>query len=275
MRPASASRVRSKSVRGIAPGRATWRRRRGSAQRWRRRLPRRPPRRAPRGTGPRSRPPPPRCLPSPSLIEAADVVLVARALQHRAVEGEREVRNEVTAKSRSRPVHVVAHGRGHGRHHVEPVERPAGAFAPLAHLGHHHALDVVRVAEPEDHPVGDLAGQAQHPGGEGRDVDREVGPRLKAGEAKLRGPALAPGRILAPEHRADCAHVLAHLAHGLADLLAVPALHHRPVGDPQAEHHPAAGELVHRGGDLRGGHRRPRVDRHHPGADLDPLGAAP
>ncbi len=45
---------------------------------------------------------------------------------------------------------------------------------PARHLGDHHVADVARVAQPQQHAVGDLAGEAQHRGGEGRDVDRQL-----------------------------------------------------------------------------------------------------
>ena len=107
---------------------------------------------------------------------------------------------------------------------VEAVERLAGPLAALGHRGDDDVADVVGVAEPEHHPVADLAGQAEHVRREGGDVDRQVGPRGVAHELELGVEELALGRRLAAEDRPHDARVLAHLGHRLFDLRAVPVL---------------------------------------------------
>ena len=166
---------------------------------------------------------------------------------------------------------LVGDGRRHRGHDVEALERLAGALASLRDLRHDDVADVGGVAEPEHHAVADLAGQPEHRGGERRDVDGQLGPGRVAHEAEARGEALARRRVLAAEHRPHRSRVLAHLGHRLADRLAEPVLHGHLMCHAQAEHHAAAGQLVDRGGGLRRGRGRARVDGQHAGAELDAL----
>ena len=153
----------------------------------------------------------------------------------------------------------------------KPSRRLAGALAPDRHLRDDDIADVVGVAQPEDHAVGDLARRARSiAGGEGGDVDRQVGPRVEAGEVEAGAPLLARRRVLAAQDRAHDRHVLAHLGDGLVDRLPVPALDDRPVRDAEPEGEAPAGELVDRRGRLGHRRRRARVDRDDAGPDADP-----
>ena len=124
------------------------------------------------------------------------VVAVARALEHRAVEGKREIGHELLAQPLARLIRLGGHRARHRGDDVEALEIPARSLAPLADGRHHHFADVVGVAEPEHHAVADLARQPQHPGGEAGQVDRQVGPRFVAHEVEAGGEALAARRVL-------------------------------------------------------------------------------
>jgi hypothetical protein len=106
------------------------------------------------------------------LVEARDVLAEAGALEHRAVEREREVGDEIAAQPGARGLRLVGDGGRDRRDHVEPVELLAGPLASLRDLGNHDLAHVVRVAQPERHAVADLPGEPQHPRRQRTDVDR-------------------------------------------------------------------------------------------------------
>ena len=155
------------------------------------------------------------------------------------------------------------------------MSKPSSALParsrPFVTFRHHDVPDVVGVAQPQDDAVAELAGEAEHPGREGGDVDRQLGAWLVAPELERGAEALALRRILAAQDRPDHARVLAHVAHRLLERLAVPALDHRLVGDAYAQDGAAAGHLVDRRDRLGARHRGARVDRHHAGPEADAL----
>ena len=147
------------------------------------------------------------------LVEGRDVVLEARALEHRAVEGQAEVGEQVAAhRARSAVDGSSVTRRGHGGDDVEAVERLAGALAALAHLGHDDVADVVGVAQPQHTPSAISPASAQHAGRQRGDVDRQVGARLDAAEAEAGAATSRPAGGSSPRRIArTIADVLAHL----------------------------------------------------------------
>ena len=93
------------------------------------------------------------------LVEGGDVVAEARALDHRAVERQPEVGEQVAAHRVERGAGSSVTADGTAATMSKPSSVLPARSRPVAHLGHDDVADVVRVAQPEHHAVGDLAGQ--------------------------------------------------------------------------------------------------------------------
>ena len=275
---AAARSVASKSVRGTGRCRARWRRRPGSARR----------RRGPRRSSPiavsmleevvgdrRLHRLAVAC--SGGRVEGRDVVPEARALDHRAVEGQREVGEQVAAQrvdARSASS-VTAAGTAATMSKPSSVlparSRPfvtSGTTTSRMYSGLHSQSITPSAISPARRSIA---------GGERGDVDRQVGARVVAHEVEAGVEVLAraagPRRARIARTIAD---VLAHLGDRLVDRLAVPALDHRPVRDAEARgiRRPPR-QLVDRGRRLRHCRRRARVDREHAGPEPDALACQP
>ncbi len=124
----------------------------------------------------------------------------------------------------------------------------------------------------EEHPVGDLAGEAQHPRVEGADDDLRAPtlgqPHAEAEPAHLVEVALEGDR-LAAEALLHEGHVLADPGQGpLAVGDAVPLLGHDRRGDADAEDDVDAGvQRLQRGAGHGDDHRRAQLEGQHAGAE--------
>ena len=156
----------------------------------------------------------------------------------------------------------------------KPVELLARLLAPLADGRHHDVADVVRVAEPQDHAVGDLARQPEHAGGQAGEVDRQVGARLVAHEVEAGAELLA--RAAGPRRGRSRARSPTYSRISRSGLSIVWPYQPSTTGrcetpSPATARPPENSSSV--ANDCAVLHRRARVDRHHAGAEPDALGA--
>ena len=201
------------------------------------------------------------------------VAHVGEALVERLpVEGQRGVPGRRLAETVQPSRAIGGQADRYRGHHLEPVQGLARLLPPGADPGYDLVADVAGGAHPEGDAVGQLAGQLQHPGAEGRDVDRQLRP---AGR-RIGGPG---GEVLALEgdgalghQRADDGQVFPHRLHRVLQSEAPHALDRHLVADADPEPETAAGEFVE--GERHLGHRGrvAQVDRQDSGAEPYPRG---
>src|SRR5262249_47566425 len=137
-------------------------------------------------------------------VEGRELLAESASLQHGAVERQGQVTRELAAKRRESAGRVVRDREWDGRDDLESGERLSGARATTAERRHRDVFHIVRRAEPEDDPVGDLAGELEHLARQRGQVDRRRRRALgnREAPAHLVVPALESGRPAerAPQH---------------------------------------------------------------------------